>query len=784
MAEGIPDESMNTDEGELNTFDGPEPLPALPRSALPGSAHPGRALPRRSPARMPRQSFEAADSNWPDVATAAPPDEAASIDLRALWHAFLRRWMLAMGLGIVGSVLAGAGGWFLLEPHYTATGYLRIASSEPTLVSYPGDQLNTAQFDIYKRTQRELILGRYVLNTALSTPKAAELPRVQRQLDPVTWLAKEIKVAFPGEAEIMTISMSGESAQEIAALVNAVLDAYQQEVVLVEKNQRMAKLNKLEELARLAEEKSRLSRANLRRLADTLGTGDSQALTLKQQIALQRYATMLGEHTRVQIALMQADIELATAEARQGSAEDIALPADELRRFIDADANLVALRARLKAFETLHADSKETVAPGRHQDRIDRHGQKVDDARRALAEAEEKVRVEAASAIREKLAAQAAANVTLAHNELLLLKSQEEKLKTELESLSDEAGKIGRSSIDVEMMRAEIVQLDEIARRLGGEIEKIRIELQSPSRITLLSRAEVPAFKDVKPQIKGAAGLAFLGFVLPIFGICWRDARARPVSPVVGARHLAGIRVLGALPLVQPPRTLGGAGRRALLAQQNRMAFRESIDALRTTLLREAELAHTQMVMVTSAACGEGKTSVACQLALSIARARRRCLLVDFDLRRPAAHRALDLPAEQGICEVLRGELSIDDVIRPTSTADLSFIAAGAYDDEALVALTQRRLPECLAALRERFEFIIVDSSPILPVVDAVLVGKHVDAAVLSVLCNVSQTPKIENAYARLDAMGVHVLGIVVTGPQGSLVYDPGAYQYVGPRAG
>ncbi|MGH7139272.1 MAG: polysaccharide biosynthesis tyrosine autokinase, partial [Pirellulales bacterium] len=701
-------------------------------------------------------------------------------DLRALWHGFRRRWVLAIALGILGSAVASAAGWFLLEPEFTASGYLRIASTEPRLVNLTANTGSaSAEFEIYKRTQKELILGRYVLNTALRSPEAAKIPRVHDHLDPVAWLARQLRVDFPGNAEILTISMSGESPEELATLVNAVVTAYQNEVVLVEKNQRREKMITLEAVAREAEEKSRQGRATLKGLAERLGTGDSQALTLKQQIALQRYATMLGEQTRVQIELMQTELALATTKAKQESADGPRVPAPQAKRYVDAHPLVVEHRTKLKMAEQMLHDAVAAALPTR-DDVTAPHRRKVQEATQALAGAEAEATEEAQKVLREHLESQNAAEVGELEYDVVLLKAQLATLQKELDTLSEEANKIGRSSIDVEMMRFEIQRMDDVAKRLGSEIENIRIDLKSPPRITVISRAEVPAFKETSRQIKGTAGLGVVWFILPLVGVSWLESRAHRVYAAAHTRHLAGVKILGSLPLLAPERRhRRAAGSQAQRTLQNRRAFRESIDGLRTVLLREAEFSPAQVVMVTSATGGEGKTSVSTQLALSLARARRRCLLIDFDLRRPAAHRVLDLPGEQGVCEVLRGELTVDDVLQETETPDLSFMAAGAFDDEALVALTQPQLPRCLAALRERFEFIILDSSPILPVVDAVLVGKHADGVVLSVLCDVSRKPKIESAYARLDMMGVRVLGAVLTGPQDALIYDSASYQYL-----
>ncbi|HEX5446228.1 MAG TPA: AAA family ATPase [Pirellulales bacterium] len=742
----------------------------------PPAKSPGE-IARLAQAAVSRQPADTTAVEWGDLA-AAIPAEQTPFDLRALWHGLRRRWPVALALGIVGSAVASTAGWFLLEPDFTATGYLRIASVEPRLVNMTNTPSTAAtEFEIYKRTQKELIMGRYVLNAALRTPDAGKIPVVRDHLDPVAWLAKQLRVDFPGNAEIMTISMSGESPETVATLVNAVVGAYQQEVVLVEKNQRMEKLNTLERVAREAEEKSRRARADLRRLADTLGTGDSQALTLKQQIALQRYATMLGEQTRVQIELMQAEIALASAKARQDAEGGPRVPESDEKRTLDTHPLVLEHRARLKDAERILANDAAIAAPDRKDELTERHRRKVEEAAHALAEAEREAGEEVHELLVEYTKRQNDAEIAEAESDVLLLKTQLGTLQKELATLSEEANKIGRSSIDVEMMRVEIERIDAVAQRLGSEIENIRVDLQSPARITLLSKAEVPAFKESKKQVTGTAGLAFVWFLLPVVGVAWLESRAHRVY-AADARHLAGVRVLGALPLLAPQRRRL-AGRLAQRTLQNRMAFRESIDGLRTVLLREAEFGPTHMVMVTSASGGEGKTSVATHLALSLARARRRCLLVDFDLRRPAAHRLLDLPGDRGVCEILRGEANAEDVVQNTETANLYFIAAGSFDDEALVALTQPQLPKLLAALRDRFDFIILDSSPILPVVDAVLVGKHADAVVLSVLCDVSRKPKIEHAYARLDMMGVRVLGAVVTGPQDPLMYDAASYPYL-----
>ncbi|HWB10182.1 MAG TPA: polysaccharide biosynthesis tyrosine autokinase [Pirellulales bacterium] len=744
------------------------------RSADPLTNDSQAGLPRAAGPSVPARIMpEPTAIDWPEGASTVDMGQAEGLSLSTLWHGFRRRCVLALGVGLVVSAAAGLSVFMILEPQYTATAYLRIASTEPRLVSGAASS-NSQEFDVYKRTQKELVLGRFVLQAALRSPQVASIRKVQEHLDPAAWLGRELKVDFPGGAEIMSISMSGANATEAAALVNAVMDAYIHEVVEVEAQQERNKLDKLTEANERTIEESRKRRDALRERVDAVGTGDSQALTLKQQIALQRYATLQGEHTRVELELNEAEVELDDLRRQAATNADPVLPADEIERAINSDPRVAEQRARVSEIARRLAETKAAATEEVGQVMVQKYTRRLAEAKQTLADWKAEARKLAQQTVKEAMTAQRASEIDHLEHRVTLLKQRGEKLKHDLSSAEDDAGMIGASSVDIEIKRAEIDQLDELSRRLGREIETLRVDLMSPRRITELSRAEAPAFKDKSRQLRGTIMVAVVGLVVPVLAISWFDARAQRVYVPVGTQQVVGIRVLGALPLLPSNRPRLSLGRKNLPAVQMPMAFRESIDGLRTMLLREAELSPTQVVMVTSAMGGEGKTSLACQLAWSIARARYRCLLIDFDLRRPAAHGVLDMPVSPGMCEVLRGEADLRDVIQPTRAANLSFIAAGELDDEAQIGLTQQHLADCFAALRPEFDFIVVDTSPILPVVDALLVAKHVDAAILSVFCDVSQAPKIQLAYSRLVNLGVNVLGSVVTGSHPTSMYGYG----------
>lgn len=733
-----------------------------------------RRMPEASlPARI---SPESTAIDWPDAQSAVDMEQAEGVTLGALWHGFRRRSVLAIGLGLLISAVSGFGVFLLLEPKYVATAYLRIATSEPRLVSGGAALGSSQEFEVYKRTQKELVLGRFVLQAALRNAQVASIRQVQEHLDPAAWLGRELKVDFPGGAEIMSISLAGDSPSEAASLVNAVMDSYLHEVVEVEAQQERNKLDKLTEANERTVDESRKRRDALRERVDAVGTGDSHALTLKQQIALQRYATLQAEHTRVELALSEAELDLQDLKGQQDENAEPSVPAEEIERAANADPKVAEQRARVSDMARRLAETKAAATERAADLLIDKYTRRLADAKETLAEWKAEARKAAEITIKEALIGERAAGISQREHKVALMKQRAERLKQDLAGAEDDAGAIGASSVDIEIKRAEIEQLDEASRRLGREIETLRVDLLSPPRVTELSRAEAPAFKETTRQTRGTILVTVIGFLLPMVAVAWFDARSKRVFVPIGTEQVVGIRVLGALPLLPPNRPRLTIGRRSLAEAQVPMAFRESIDGLRTILFRQAELSPTQVVMVTSAMGGEGKTSLACQLAWSIARARCRCLLIDLDLRRPAAHGVLGLPLKPGVCEVLRDEIDLREAIQPTRASNLSFVAAGELDDNAQIALTQQNLTDCFAALRRKFDFIIVDTSPILPVVDALLVAKHVDAAILSVFCDVSQAPKIQLAYSRLINLGVNVLGSVVTGSHPASMYGYGHY--------
>jgi capsular exopolysaccharide synthesis family protein len=325
------------------------------------------------------------------------------------------------------------------------------------------------------------------------------------------------------------------------------------------------------------------------------------------------------------------------------------------------------------------------------------------------------------------------------------------------------------------MIKAEIEQAETMMKALRTEKERARVELQSTAqRVTEVQAADVPQNSNRLAQLLKVVLAGLAAFVLGAFGVAYVEFLARRINNKADVSQDLGLRVLGTLPALASRRV--SSRRRAKAASEDYWSslLTESIDTIRTNLLRDQVTAGNRCLMITSAGSREGKTTLAVHLAMSIARSNRRTLLLDGDLRRPAVHRLYDLSTGAGLSEVLRGELPVEQAIRPGPVDKLSILTAGRCDHQVIRAIATGELGQLLRRLGQEYDFIIVDTCPVLPVADALLIGQHVDGVLLSIRPRISQLLRVYEAWERLQTARIPVLGGIVNG-----VHDGNyAYEY------
>lgn len=161
-------------------------------------------------------------------------------------------------------------------------------------------------------------------------------------------------------------------------------------------------------------------------------------------------------------------------------------------------------------------------------------------------------------------------------------------------------------------------------------------------------------------------------------------------------------------------------------------AYATEVRRLLQTLARQNRDTDRKSFLITSAGRGEGKSTTCALLGIVAARVfRKRTLVLDGDLRRPAIHRLLGIPASPGLAEILQGSAPWDSVVRPTPIPELFVIPSGHVHGSMVEAYQDISFRDFLARLRKEYDLIFIDSAPIVPVVEPLLMAEHTDGVLI-----------------------------------------------------
>ncbi len=695
-----------------------------------------------------------------------PPALTPAPDPAALLRALAKHWVLAVGLGASAAAVAGGAAWKLVpKSRFTASSLIEVKTQSPVLLSETSR--DRVDYKIFQATQLALVKSRLVLSATLARPAVAELETIRAQADPTGYLEDHVEAEFQAGSELMRVSLAGDRPGDLAAIVNAVCESYLDEILTKDHNERAASSAKLKGLLDEYNDKLTGQRTRLRKLAESVGSDDKQTLAMKQQLAVQQLSQEQSELLRVQGELKRSLVELAVLKETPGTpaprpvsgalVEEALSKVPSYDRLKQQADDLAIKLARVRRL--VRNESDPSVRDARA--RLDNLNQALDAQRAELRpKIEEQLRDGPGDRRAERLAELG--------TQVKILTEYEKVLKQGIARLEVEAQSFNRQTIDLQWMKDEITQGEEVARHLGRQMESLNVELKAPQRGRVVEPADNPRADSARKRFAAIGMVAIGAFGLSILGVSWREYRLRLVDTPEEVVDGLNLRLVGTLPALpapgrrgRPPGVEGEGASPEAVRWQNLLV--ESVDAARTVLMSDCRADDARAVMITSAMKGEGKSSLASHLAISLARAGRRTVLVDFDLRSPSLHRLFDVARSPGVCELLRGENEVGDTARPLM-ADLDVIPAGVRDAAALRALTRENLPALIDRLKLIYEYVVIDTAPVLPVADSLLIGQHADAVVLSVYRDVSRLPAVYAGYERLASLGVRVLGVVVTG--------------------
>jgi succinoglycan biosynthesis transport protein ExoP len=307
------------------------------------------------------------------------------------------------------------------------------------------------------------------------------------------------------------------------------------------------------------------------------------------------------------------------------------------------------------------------------------------------------------------------------------------------------------------------------------------------SNIRVVDAAEPPT-KPVKPKIQLNLGVAaILGLGL---GICAAFFQERLDDTVKGSgdvERLLGLATVGLIPAVSqlngnhngmhrflentkaPSHNGNGNGRRSAAAwhridgdEPRYTALVEAFRSLRTSILLSTADRPPSTLLVTSTQSGEGKTTIATNLAIALAQVGQRVLLVDADLRSPSLHRLFGTQEHLGLVSCLSGHQDWHSVVRPSGSPGLDLLFCGPIPPNPSELLSSRSMGALIRSAREKYEFIILDSAPMLALADSRILATQVTGVLLVVKNATIPREQVMQTLSGIRSVGANVVGVAL----------------------
>ncbi|MGN7780852.1 polysaccharide biosynthesis tyrosine autokinase [Mycolicibacterium sp. 22603] len=353
----------------------------------------------------------------------------------------------------------------------------------------------------------------------------------------------------------------------------------------------------------------------------------------------------------------------------------------------------------------------------------------------------------------------------------------------ELQEKVKASAKLDTVLINVQVLDESPVRARDIANSLSDEFVGIVRELETPepgatpnARVVVEQRASIPEH-PVTPDTTRNIGLGvILGLALGVGLAVLRDMMDNTVKDRPTLEAITNTGVVGHIPLDKNRRK-----EPAISFEGDRSAISEAFRKLRTNLQFLAVDNPPRAIVITSSVPAEGKSTTAVNIALALAEAEHNVVIIDGDLRRPSLHKYLNLVGTVGFSTVLSGGVSLSEALQRTRFPGLTALTSGAIPPNPSELLGSQAARKVLAELRAEFDYVIVDSTPLLAVTDAAILAAGADGVLLMARFGKTKRDELAHAVGSLEGVGAPILGTVFTmlPNRGSSSYGYG-YSYYG----
>jgi len=426
---------------------------------------------------------------------------------------------------------------------------------------------------------------------------------------------------------------------------------------------------------------------------------------------------------------------------------------EQMRSYLDRGSDYEALAAVVNNQSVLDANRNKVKLERRVSELSERYGErhpKMIGARADLQDAGRRLKIEIDKAVNN------------AREQLQLAASQESKLREMINRQQAEMRSVSGKAFELRQLEQEVDANRRLYETFLARFKEADVadEYDVPSA-RIIDRAMVPA-TPFKPNRKRIVFISILvGLLVGALTALLRDHLDNTFKTKEDVEDKLELPVIGMLPRVK-----SGALKEFVVERQvlndPRSSFAESVNDVRTAVLFSHIDEPSKVVLITSSVPGEGKTTLALNLALAFCR-RGRTLLLDGDLRKGRLQEIAGLGQRVGLTDMLSGECPPEEAIAHDPEADNLFILTpGTSPPNPIEVISSMRFSEHLARLRESFDYIVIDGTPLLPVSDSIILARLADAVILTIKADDTSHDIALESLKRLQAARVRPVGVAM----------------------
>jgi succinoglycan biosynthesis transport protein ExoP len=689
----------------------------------------------------------AANGNLPGRAEAIPLTGTLEDLSGSLYHVFWRHlWVVLLPVVLALSM----GGIYLWRatPQYTSTSRIYVEQTGPTIFERSGTGAIT-RWDSYLFTQVEVLRSTAILAAALKAPALANLPSFAGVDSPLTTLRENLVVEVGKRDDIISVSFTSPYPEEAAAVVSAVVDAY---IASYDKRQSSlsAEVVKIlgEERAKrekeLTDKRQRLADFELKNEDLVFGPNRDNNVNLRSLESLR-------------LILTQAQVDTRDSKACCDTCRRMMNDPSKMREFAEAQRSrgtyyvapvdqATNLRADLRRLERERADCLLRLKP---------------DAPAIAALDAEITHLRQQILVLDKEFA--ALQLAVAEEQYRAAQERQKILEAHFEQQRRNTVALNNQLVQYELLQSDYQRTRSFCDTLDDRIRVLGVDPQVSSlTVDILEAAQVPTVPS-RPQGPKTMGLALcLGFFTGM-GLAlhreWKDKRLRSTGEI---SDLLELPILGVVPaMTAPNQTVAIRGQKVRISPDSREA--EAFRSLRTAVFHRAPKESARTILVTSAAANEGKSTVVGNLAITMAYAGQRVLVVDANLRRPGQDALFGMnPNGKGLTSVVAGKMGLEEAIIRTKLDNLNILTSGPAVSNPAEMIDSEVFAQVLKKLAGQYDRVIVDSPAILAVTDAQILATRCDATLLVIRAQGSSRMLSVQAQDRLASVDARILGVVV----------------------